>query len=62
MRITPEGLVGLGIGLIIGAMLMGFSIADEMTAGEIELAAREMGMIYPQERTVIEALSEEGSK
>ena len=41
---------------------MTFSATDGMTPGEIEQAAREMGMIYPQERTVQEALSGEGQQ
>lgn len=51
-------MIGLGAGLILGAALMMAAPRKAMTDGEIEAAARTMGMIYPSEITVSQRMEE----
>lgn len=59
MRSGSRFLIGLGAGLIIGASLMTLVSSPELSDGEVEKAARDMGMIYPDEVTVMEQLEGE---
>ncbi|WP_057978179.1 hypothetical protein [Caloramator mitchellensis] len=42
-------LLGLGIGIVITAILMSFTTTKNMTNQQIEIKARELGMKYPDE-------------
>lgn len=49
MRINHDFILGLGIGLLVSALLMAFAGRGAMTDYEIEERARDLGMVHPGE-------------
>lgn len=49
MSLSPDFILGLGMGLIVAVVLMTGFAKDGISNYELEEKARDLGMVYPQE-------------